>query len=147
MRFPDLTLDVIPAASNPTIAELINKFTFVLLDQATSDRLPERVADAIRGLLVAGLSPDRAAVAKRLHVSERTLQRQLEQEATTFKVIRDGIRFELAQALLSNQVVKVEEVAQELGFEEVASFSKAFARWSGHTPTGYRQQLYQSLSR
>ena len=146
LRFPDSTLDVVPAAANPAIAELLHKFTSALFDQVTSDRLSDRVADAIRRLLVAGLSPDRTAVARRLHVSERTLQRQLERESTTFKVLRDGVRLELAQALLSNRVLKVQAVAQELGFEEVASFSKAFARWTGHTPTGYRHQLYQSLS-
>lgn len=147
LRFPESTLDAVPAAPNPVIAELIRKFTSALLDQVTSDLAGDRVADAIRWLLVAGLPADRAAVARRLHVSERTLQRQLERESTTFKLLRDGVRLELAEALLSNRVLKVETVAQELGFEEAASFSKAFARWSGHTPTGYRQQLYPSLNR
>ena len=84
---------------------------------------------------------DRAAVARRLHMSERTLQRQLEQESTTFKVLRDGVRSELSRALLANRALKVEAIAQSVGFAEAASFSKAFARWSGHPPTHYREQL------
>ena len=89
----------------------------------------------------AGLPPDRSTVARRLHVSERTLQRQLEQESTAFKVIRDGVRSELARALLTNRALKVEAIAQSVGFEEVASFSKAFTRWSGQSPRRYREQI------
>jgi AraC-like DNA-binding protein len=141
LRFPDATLDNIPVAANPAIAEQIEKYTSVLFAKLTAASVHDRVTDAIRAQLVAGIPPDRAAVARRLHVSERTLQRQLEQESTTFKVLRDSVRSELSRALLSNRALKVEAIAQSMGFAEAASFSKAFTRWSGHPPTRYREQL------
>lgn len=139
--FPASTLGSVPAAANAAIAEQIQKYTSALFDHVTSGSMQDRVADAIRALLVAGLPPNRAAVARRLHVSQRTLQRQLEQESTTFKVLRDGLRSDLARALLTNRALKVEAIAQSVGFEEAASFSKAFRRWSGHSPTRYREQI------
>lgn len=139
--FPDAVLSGVPAAANQAIAEEIQRYTAAVFAQVTASNTADRVADAIRALLVANRAPDRAAVAKQLHVSERTLQRQLEQEATSFKVVRDRVRSDLSRALLSNRALKVETVALSLGFAEVASFSKAFARWSGHSPSRYRAQL------
>jgi len=141
LRFPDSTLDSIPAGASPAIAEQIQKYTSTLFAKITATSVHDRVTDAIRAQLVAGFPPDRAAVARRLHMSERTLQRQLEQESTTFKVLRDGVRSELSRALLANRALKVEAIAQSVGFAEAASFSKAFTRWSGHPPTRYREQL------
>ena len=71
-------------------------------------------------------------------MSERTLQRQLDQELINFRALRDGVRSDLARALLANRALKVETVALTVGFAEAASFSKAFTRWSGHSPTRYR---------
>jgi transcriptional regulator GlxA family with amidase domain len=37
--------------------------------------------------------------------------------------------------------MKVEAVARSVGYAEVSSFSKAFARWSGGSPTTYRSSV------
>jgi transcriptional regulator GlxA family with amidase domain len=42
---------------------------------------------------------------------------------------------------LANRALKVEAVATIVGYAEVAAFSKAFARWSGHSPSRYRERL------
>jgi AraC-like DNA-binding protein len=139
--FPESIVAAIPAAANAAIAEQIRKYTATLFATLAAGSMRDRVADTIRALLVAGIAPDRAAIAHRLHVSERTLQRQLEQEATTFKDIRDTVRCELSQALLSNRALTVEAVAQSVGFAEVASFSKAFGRWAGCSPSRFRTRL------
>jgi AraC-like DNA-binding protein len=141
LRFPDTTLRSVPTAANPAIAEQIRKFTVSIFDQVTARSATERATAAIRALVLAGVSANRPAVAKRLHLSERTLQRQLEQESATFKVLHDTVRSELSQALLANRALKVETIAQSVGFAEVAAFSKAFARWLGCSPTRYRERL------
>jgi AraC-like DNA-binding protein len=141
LRFPRSTLDGAAAGASPAIAEQIRKFTATVFDRVTARDVRGRVANELRSLLLAGLPVGRAAVAKRLHVSERTLQRQLQQEAVGFQSVLDGIRLELSQALLSNRALKVETIARSVGFAEVASFSRAFARWFGCTPTRYRTRL------
>lgn len=139
LRFPDTLLAGVPAAPNPAIAEQIERFTAAVLEQLTSADVCDRVSDVIRQLIAAGLPADRAVVAKRLHVSERTLQRQLDKESATFKDLRDAVRANLARALLTNRALKIETIADSVGFVEVSSFCKAFARWSGCTPTRYRE--------
>lgn len=141
VRMSPATLAGRPLAANPLIAEQLEKMHHALLANVTASSARERVATAVRRMLASGSVPNRAEVAKRLHVSERTLQRQLEQEGVTFKEVRDGVRTELSQALLSDGSMKVEAVAHSVGFAEVASFSKAFARWSGRSPTTFRSSV------
>jgi AraC-like DNA-binding protein len=105
LRFPEKTLRSVPAAANPAIAVQIEKFTVSLFNQLAASSAKERVTAAIRALVLAGVPANRAAVAKRLHVSERTLQRQLEQESATFKGLYDMIRAELSGALLANRAL------------------------------------------
>jgi AraC-like DNA-binding protein len=141
LRFPAAALKRPPAAANPAVAEQIKSYTAALLARVTSDRARDRVADAIRALLVDGARTDRFMVARRLFLSERTLKRRLRQEGTTFKEVRDGVRSETARALLSNRAMKVEAVARSVGFADTAAFSKAFVRWSGCSPARYRKGL------
>ena len=141
MRFPDSALRSVSAAANPAIAEQIRTFTASLFDQIAASSTKDRALDTIRVLISAGVPVSRSAVAKSLHMSERTLQRQLEQESTTFKMLHDTVRSALSQALLANRALKVESIAQSVGFAEAASFSRAFARWSGGSPTDYREKL------
>lgn len=139
LRFPDALLEGVPAAPNPAIAEQIERFTSAVLEQLSSADVCDRVSDVVRSLIASGLPADRATVARRLHVSERTLQRQLDKESATFKELRDAVRADLARALLTNRALKIEAIADSVGFTEVSSFCKAFARWSGCTPSRYRE--------
>jgi AraC-like DNA-binding protein len=140
LRFPAETLDAVPAAASPLIARQIEKFAESLLAERQSEHFGDRVAGVVRRLLSSGAIPGRSTVASQMHVSVRTLQRQLERESLTFKDIRDRVRLELAQLLLSNRALSVKTVAESVGFAETAAFSKAFTRWAGLTPTSYRLQ-------
>lgn len=77
-------------------------------------------------------------VAERMHVSSRTLKRQLAAQSTTFSDLLDGIRREKALLLLANRALTVEQVADRLGYSDVANFTRAFRRWTNSTPTAWR---------
>lgn len=140
--FPAQQLEAVPRFANPAVAEQLEKFAAAQLTGLRSaERFPDRVADAVRAHLARGLRADAAMLAERLHVSERTLQRRLGEEGTTFKAVRDGVLLEVAQALLSNPTFKIQAVALSLGFAEAAAFSKAFRRWAGCSPARYRARL------
>lgn len=125
--------------ANPLIAEQIAKFAAALAARMTTAvTLRERVATLTRSLLADGLRADRGTVARRLQMSERSMQRGLATERTTFKAVRDAELWEVVDALLSNRSLKVEAVALSVGFQDVAAFSKAFRRWAGCSPTAYR---------
>jgi AraC-like DNA-binding protein len=138
LYFADAALQSVPAAANSTIGDQIERYAESLLRRIAPRTCRDRVAAAVRRLLVEGHRPDRRVVARRLNTSERTLQRQLEEEGTSFKAVRDRVREETSRALLSNASLKVEAVGRSVGFSEASAFSKAFTRWAGHSPARFR---------
>lgn len=81
----------------------------------------------------------RAAVARRMHLTERTLQRRLEAEQFGFTELLQQTRLELAQNLLRDPEHDVQDVAFILGFAEISSFTRAFRRWTGQAPSSWRE--------
>lgn len=80
-------------------------------------------------------------MAERMHVSARTLQRQLEANGSSYKELLDTVRADLAQKYMGKQELSILDVAFMLGFSEQSSFQRAFKRWFGATPGVYRREL------
>lgn len=100
--------------------------------------LIERVRDAIARELAGG-NPSVAQIAKGLHTSPRTLERRLEREGTTFSALLEDLRKRLALCYVGTQDLDLSEVAFLLGFSQTTAFHRAFKRWTGDTPLGYRR--------
>lgn len=98
-------------------------------------------AGQVRDLLAGTPSdmPTLPQVAAALTVSERTLRRRLDDEATSYRALVDEVRETLAEELLSTGGLSVEQVARRLGYAETASFTHAFTRWKGLSPRAFRQ--------
>jgi AraC-like DNA-binding protein len=79
------------------------------------------------------------AVAQRLAISKRSLQRQLAQESLGFQDILNQVRQALARHYLSRTDLSAAEIAWLLGFQESNSFVRAFRGWTGATPSVYRK--------
>jgi AraC-like DNA-binding protein len=75
-------------------------------------------------------------VAAELHVSVRTLRRQLTAEGASYRALVEEIREALAEELLRG-ALPVEQVARRLGYSETASFTHAFTRWKGVSPRSW----------
>lgn len=102
----------------------------------TLARLAARARACVRSMLPAGdVSAD--SVAARLCMSSRTLRRRLREEATTYQEIVDEVRRDLARHYLAEEKRGIAEVAFLLGFSDPSAFTKAFRRWSGHTPADF----------
>jgi AraC-like DNA-binding protein len=86
-----------------------------------------------------GAPPTLAEVAATLHLSPRTLRRRLAGEEASYRMLLDEVREKLAEELLVNGRLTVEEVAQRLGYSETSSFTHAFRRWNGVGPRAHRQ--------
>jgi AraC-like DNA-binding protein len=93
---------------------------------------------SLRALLRERL-PDVEQAALALGLSRRSLQRKLSAAGTTFEQQRDQVRRDLAEALLLRSQLSLREVAERLGFAEQASFTRAFQRWTGSTPSSLRR--------
>jgi AraC-like DNA-binding protein len=80
---------------------------------------------------------EQGAIAKRLGVSVPTLRRRLQAEGQpSFRVLHDRALNRAAHALLA-QRHHPRDVAEELGFCDLRSFSRAFKRWNDTTPAAY----------
>jgi AraC-like DNA-binding protein len=84
--------------------------------------------------------PQLAEIAAALHMSPRTLQRRLGDEGTSFQDVVDSVREELARIYMGNPRYTLGEVAYLLGFSEISAFTRAFKRWTGMTPSRWRDQ-------
>ena len=96
-----------------------------------------RVENAIAPLLPHA-SAQASVVAQALGMSERTLERRLAQEGTSFMEILQQLKSEMAVRYVEDPALPISRVAWLLGFEEVSSFSHAFKRWTGKSPRGMR---------
>lgn len=112
-----------------------------LLLERSSRPTGESVVDRVRGELLhrarVGL-PALDDVARAIGIGERTLQRQLRSEGTTFASLVDEVRGSLAREYLRDPGVTISEVAYLLGFSEPSAFSRAFRRWTGKSPRAFR---------
>lgn len=84
--------------------------------------------------------PTQTAVAKVCGMSERTLQRRLQDEGTTFAQLLDEVREGLARMYLPDSTLAVFEVAFLLGYSEPSAFNRAFRRWTGLSPSEFRRK-------
>jgi len=78
------------------------------------------------------------AIAHALGLGERTLQRRLAREGTTFAALLERSRRELAEGFLRDQRLSASEVAFLLGYADPSTFFRAFKRWTGRTPQQFR---------
>lgn len=80
------------------------------------------------------------AVARRLSITPRTLQRRLARSGTSFESVRDDTRREAAERYLGQTSLTIAEVTYLLGYSEPTAFIRAFRRWHGTTPHAFRAQ-------
>ena len=81
-----------------------------------------------------------AAVASRLAVSPRTLQRRLDESGTSFHEQLAAVRRTLSKRLLANTDLDPIAISMLLGFLEPNSFARAFRAWERTTPLRWREQ-------
>lgn len=125
--------------ANPKMAREHDKTLQHYLAQFAQETLVQRVRQNIIDQLPSG-EPEVAHTAETLAMSRRSLQRKLAEENTTFRELLDDIRSQLARDYLSGDHYGSAEVTYLLGFSDQSNFTKAFKRWTGQTPSQYRNR-------
>ncbi len=87
-----------------------------------------------------GRWPGMPEVAEQLGLSERTLRRRLQELGTDFQTQIDQARRYLAMELIRRREITVENLAAVLGYSEAVSFRRAFQRWTGVSPSVWRER-------
>jgi len=122
----------------------LGQFLRVLANEALARRseeagcFVEQLRSSIAEELHKGV-PTLEQLARQMALSERTLRRRLEQEGTRFRELLDQTRAELACNYVRDRRLPLSEVAFLLGFSEPSAFHRAFKRWTGTTPSAFRQ--------
>jgi AraC-like DNA-binding protein len=132
-----LALPVLGA--NAPLALVLDRYAAELLARLPrGDRLLEETRRLVLSSLASGV-PLASVAARRLGLGPRTLQRRLNERGLSYRGLVDEIRREAALEYLQRADVSPGEIAFALGFSEAKAFQKAFRRWTGESPGGYRR--------
>lgn len=104
-----------------------------------SDPLPQQIKRVISDLLPTG-ECNLEMVAQIVELHPRSLQLRLQQSHTGFSELLKSVRLDLAYQYLQNSDIALTSLAMNLGFAELAVFSRAFKKWTGISPRDWRKQ-------
>jgi len=131
-------------AVDPELDRLLQEKT-AALEAQYRDEFPE----IVRGILRSGVLSGRASadkVASLLSMHSRTMHRHLTAAGTNFRALLDECRYEIARQMLEDTDQDVGQIAYMLDYADTSAFARAFRRWSGTTPSGWRTRHSQGHS-
>lgn len=144
IRFPRQLLAHRIATANPATAQLaIAQCEQELADLAAANAKDPWVAEILKRLIPRNGRYERLSeLAEQLHLSERTLKRRLQEAGTSYQRLLDQARQQQAEAMLSRDDASIARIAEALGYQDPANFTRAFRQWTGVSPTAYRRQQF-----
>lgn len=137
LAFPDAFDDTPLPRANPLVYR-----SYVAIAERLSLMLAEDISltERVTRWLWAFTPPlKRGEVASQLAMSERSLTRQLGNEGTSYATLLASVQAERARNYLRNPGLTVSEVGYRLGYTEPATFTRAFTKWTGHSPLKWRK--------
>jgi AraC-like DNA-binding protein len=88
--------------------------------------------------------PSLEQLARHLAIAPMTLRRRLRSAGTSFRVIRNELRYEMAIDMLTNSRLSIEDIAGRLDLCDSDALRRAFRAWTGMAPTEFRRTLEQA---
>ncbi len=130
--FPTSALSASLQTSDPALLQILTRAASELVRAPEPTTITDRVARVI-GESLQHDQANIAHVAKKLGMTERSLQRRLKEADASFNAIREEVRKQLANRYLADKLA-IAEISFLLGFSEPSAFFRAFKRWTGMTP-------------
>jgi AraC-like DNA-binding protein len=128
--------------ANPELYRFLQK-QIDEFDHQSGDNFAEQVQRALHSALhTHQATADH--IAELFSIHPRTLNRRLKSCGTSFQQLADQTRFEIAQQLLENSSIQLNQIAATLGYSDASAFSRSFRRWSGMTPAAWREQNHRA---
>ncbi|MEN8423239.1 helix-turn-helix domain-containing protein [Acinetobacter junii] len=145
IRFSNQILKAKSIAGDQQLNHVLSTQAQQSLNSVTSSELQQQqFRQKIQTYIEQGLAQQEEVlqiyVAKRLHCSERTLQRQLKAYQLNFQDILDQYRLEQSKLYLQ-QGKSLSEIAERLNYADQSAFGRAFKRWTGMTPKQFLKSL------
>jgi AraC-like DNA-binding protein len=140
IRLPLRYIDMSLHTANPMSALLAERECSRELSQLDAPRHDD-VTRQVRKLLTLQADqgyPTPAAIAQQLHVSLRTLARQLQTQGSSYRTLLQEARKRDSRFLLQDTRLSTADIAVRLGYESLPGFTRAFQAWYGLTPQAFR---------
>ena len=102
--------------------------------------LQQRITDVLAAAMPSAVI-DLESIATSLGCSGRTLRRQLAARDLSYASLRDTLRFAMANEYLQSTRYSIADIATLLGYRHQSAFTRSYLRWSGVTPSTYRESL------
>jgi len=133
-----------PAEGPSTHIANTSEFCWRDLRRMVVERPPETFAGTLRKLIVplvrAGFF-DLEKISRNVGVAERTIQRRLADDGTTFGRLLQEVRRDWAEELLLTTALSLAEIAPLVGYSSKQHFIRGFRSWTGSTPAAFRVSL------
>lgn len=141
----DLDLNI--KRADPVLYEILKTQADAILSTMSQD---DSMLEMINQHILASIHQTNAHVdyvASRMDISPRALQNYLKEKNSSFNALLSEIRLNLARQYLSDPKLSILDVSFLLAYKEQSSFNRAFKKWTGSTPTQWRedQQLAESV--
>lgn len=142
LGFDRRLLDVKLPQGHPEVRASINALCEQMLGKLAEAHDPPWLRDCRRSIAssLATGATDLAKVAQDLNVTPATLRQRLSRRSTSFSVVVDDVRHELASRYLKDPSLSLVDIAYLLGFSEQSAFQRAFKRRAGVTPGEFRRR-------
>ena len=142
LRFPLSLLDRRPVLADPHASRQAIALCERELAQAGSGEDPIGLRVCAELVMEEqGGYPSQEAVAARLHLSSRSLARKLQASGSSYQSLLEEARRRDACELIERDGVDLQTVASRLGYTNPANFTRAFRRWTGESPSQYRNRV------
>jgi AraC-like DNA-binding protein len=102
------------------------------------------IVSQVKNLIIQSLSSGKCSkqrIAEELCISPSGLQQKLAQRDTSFQNLLNQVRKSLALAYIEQTRISITEMSFTLGFSDTSSFTRAFRRWTGKSPSDYRREI------
>lgn len=144
IHFDQADLDTRLPAANAELARQNDEAVLNFLARLDKANVVAQTHAKLIELLPSG-DCSKAKVASALHMSVRTLHNRLAESGTTYQQLLDRTRRELAEQYMQQANISVSQVAFLLGFSDCSNFSRAFHRWTGRSPSDFREKVKTEL--
>lgn len=138
--FPAALLQKASLAAEPELLKIHEDLAEQKLHQLEKYQLVHKIERLFSSGLLESRQFDQALIAQHLNCSPRTLRTDLQTIETSYEHILNQYRERLARKLLAETQETMDQIVYLTGFSEHSAFTRAFKRWTGETPTAYRQR-------
>lgn len=139
LKIPRQWLDLSIPESTPGLLHGMTGVLHGVLARGPASDIVEKTRHAIQKGMSRGVLGEEQ-VAEPMNISTRHLRRLLGQHGTSYERLVDEVRRDAALRLMADSSCSLTRIAYELGFQDPSSFTRAFRRWTGFSPSDFRRR-------